>query len=117
LTIGRSFGYDVEPKLLRAAAPDKGVYRIKSIPVPDYVTPGYEVDFQSALELIENTNRLSTNSFQTPDGFFGEIRVEWQLQLQFIFTFPSLFNGCLNLWFKPPAIACLIKSCDKCLAA
>jgi len=52
LTIGRfgSFGYDVEPKIgLELLPPDKGVYRIKSIPVPDYVTPGYEVDFQSAL--------------------------------------------------------------------
>jgi hypothetical protein len=96
LTIGRfgSFGYEVEPKVgLELLPPDKGVYRIKSIPVPDYVAPGYEVDFQSALELLKTPTDSSTNSFQTPDGFSGEItKVEWQLQLAVYIHFPKFIQ-------------------------
>lgn len=85
LTIGRfgSFGYEVEPKIgLELLPPEQGVYRIKSIPIPDYVAPGYEVDFNSAMELVE-----------TPNQNLGEItRVEWQLDLTVYIYFPKFIQ-------------------------
>ena len=111
LAIGRfgSFGYEVEPKVgLELLPPDKGIYRIQTIPVPDYVAPGYEVDFQSALEILEtptdthhllhlgraqDRNGLFNNSFQTPDRNSCEItRVEWQLQLAVYIHFPKFIQ-------------------------
>lgn len=96
LAIGRfgSFGYEVEPKVgLELLPPDKGVYRIQTIPVPDYVAPGYEVDFQSALEILETPTDSFTNSFQAPDGNSCEItRVEWQLQLAVYIHFPKFIQ-------------------------
>ncbi|MDB9377652.1 DUF1997 domain-containing protein, partial [Nodularia sphaerocarpa] len=51
--IGRfgSFGYDVEPKIgLELLPPEQGIYRIRTIPVPDYHPPGYDVDYQASLQ-------------------------------------------------------------------
>jgi len=85
LAIGRfgAFGYEVEPKVgLELLPPDKGVYRIKTISVPDYVAPGYEVDFKSAMELVE-----------TFEGNQCEItRVEWQLELAVSIQFPKFIH-------------------------
>lgn len=85
LTIGRfgSFGYEVEPKIgLELLPPDEGVYRILTIPVPDYIAPGYEVDFNAAMQLSEATMDASV-------GCAGEItRVEWQLDLVVAIQFP-----------------------------
>lgn len=96
LAIGRfgSFGYEVEPKVgLELLPPDKDIYRIQTIPVPDYVAPGYEVDFQSALEILETPTDSFTNSFQTPDGNSCKItRVEWQLQLAVYIHFPKFIQ-------------------------
>jgi Protein of unknown function (DUF1997) len=85
LTIGRfgSFGYEVEPKIgLELLPPEEGVYRILTIPVPDYVPPGYEVDFNAAMQLSEAT---IDESVSCP----GDItRVEWQLDLVVAIQFP-----------------------------
>lgn len=87
LTIGRfgSFGYEVEPKIgLELLPPEQGIYCIKTLPVPDYVAPGYEVDFQSAMELVESG---SSNQYA------GKItRVEWQLDLAVYVQFPKFIQ-------------------------
>ncbi|MEM8603725.1 MAG: DUF1997 domain-containing protein [Cyanobacteria bacterium P01_H01_bin.121] len=54
LCVGRygALGYDVEPKVgLDLLPQDQGVYRILTVPVPDYVPRGYDVDFQAVLQL------------------------------------------------------------------
>ncbi|MDQ2097818.1 MAG: DUF1997 domain-containing protein [Tychonema bourrellyi B0820] len=63
LLIGRfgAFGYRVEARIgLELLPPDaEGCYLIKTIPVPNYTPPGYEVNFCSAMNLME----LSADDF------------------------------------------------------
>ncbi len=96
LAIGRfgSFGYDVEPKVgLELLPPDNGVYRIKTIPVPNYVAPGYDVDFQSVMELVETPADSSNQSFPTLERCADKItRVEWQLDLTVYVQFPKFIQ-------------------------
>jgi hypothetical protein len=89
LTIGRfgSFGYEVEPQIgLNLLPQEHGVYRIQTIPVPGYQPIGYEVDFQAALQLVEedpvaaNSSRLIT-------------RVEWELDLKVLIQFPRFIHA------------------------
>ncbi|QSJ17930.1 DUF1997 domain-containing protein [Nostoc sp. UHCC 0702] len=89
LTIGRfgSFGYEVEPKIgLELLPPEQGVYYIRTIPIPDYHPPGYDVDYQAALQLKENlVNDTSSN--------LGEVtRVEWELDLVVDLHFPRFIQ-------------------------
>ena len=57
LLIGRfgAFGYRVEARIgLELLPPDnEGCYLIETIPVPNYTSPGYEVNFRSAMKLVE----------------------------------------------------------------
>lgn len=89
LIIGRfgSFGYDVEPKIgLELLPPDEGIYRIRTIPIPDYHAPGYDVDYQASLQLIENVVNESS-------ACGGEItRVEWELDLSVDIYFPKFIQ-------------------------
>ncbi|MCC5668995.1 DUF1997 domain-containing protein [Nostoc sp. CHAB 5784] len=86
LVIGRfgAFGYDVEPKIgLELLPPDEGIYRIRTIPIPDYQPPGYDVDYRASLQLIENDTSSS----------IGEItRVEWELDLIVDLHFPRFIQ-------------------------
>ncbi|BBD67234.1 hypothetical protein NIES4072_54730 [Nostoc commune NIES-4072] len=86
LVIGRfgAFGYDVEPKIgLELLPPDAGIYRIRTIPIPDYQPPGYDVDYRASLQLIENNTSSS----------IGEItRVEWELDLIVDLHFPRFIQ-------------------------
>ncbi len=85
LTIGRfgSFGYEVEPKIgLELLPADAGIYRIRTIPVPNYVAPGYDVDYQAALHLVEVAN----------DGQEVITRVEWELDLTVDIHFPRFIQ-------------------------
>ena len=86
LVIGRfgAFGYDVEPKIgLELLPPDEGIYRIRTIPIPDYHPPGYDVDYRASLQLIENNTSSS----------LGEItRVEWELDLIVDLHFPRFIQ-------------------------
>lgn len=100
LTIGRfgSFGYEVEPKIgLHLLPQDQGIYRIQTIPVPNYSSPGYNVDFQAALQLVETAPEPSllsvfkrANIAQTPDRI---TRVEWELDLKVIIQFPRFIHA------------------------
>ncbi|MGK7905418.1 MAG: DUF1997 domain-containing protein [Hormoscilla sp.] len=87
LTIGRfgAFGYEVEPKIgLELKPADKqGVYRIEAIPVPDYVPPGYDVDFQAQMMLVELPGD-GLNSVKT--------RVQSELDLTVYLSFPKFIR-------------------------
>jgi Protein of unknown function (DUF1997) len=89
LGIGRfgSFGYEVEPKIgLELLPPDEGIYRIRTIPIPDYQPPGYDVDYRAALQLVENSATDSSTSI-------GEVtRVEWELDLIVYIHFPKFIQ-------------------------
>ncbi|RCJ34118.1 hypothetical protein A6770_17465 [Nostoc minutum NIES-26] len=88
LTIGRfgSFGYEVEPKIgLELLPPDEGVYRIRTIPIPDYQPPGYDVDYRASLQLRDLAQDASNNP--------GEVtRVEWKLDLVVQLHFPRFIQ-------------------------
>lgn len=89
LTIGRfgSFGYEVEPKIgLDLLPQDHGIYRIQTIPVPDYEPVGYEVDFQAALQLIESEPKSAEGSAQIT-------QVEWELDLKVFIQFPRFIHA------------------------
>jgi len=92
LIIGRfgSFGYEVEPKIgLNLLPPEDGVYRILTIPIPDYVPPGYEVDFNAAMELVEATAvPTDENTEVTNEEVKTITRIEWQLDLVVSLKFP-----------------------------
>lgn len=89
LAIGRfgSFGYEVEPKVgLELLPPDQGIYRINTIAVPDYVAPGYDVDFKAVMELVEQPVDSSKRCTTTMT------RVEWQLDLAVYLHFPRFIR-------------------------
>jgi len=89
LGIGRfgSFGYEVEPKIgLELLPPEDGIYRIHTIPIPDYYPPGYDVDYKASLRMIEDTasSAISISSQMT--------RVEWELDLIVDIHFPKFIQ-------------------------
>lgn len=89
LVIGRfgSFGYEVEPKVgLELLPADAGIYRIRTIPIPDYQPPGYDVDYRASLQLTENVAKDVSNNV-------GEMtRVEWDLDLTVDLHFPRFIQ-------------------------
>ncbi|MEA5616635.1 DUF1997 domain-containing protein [Cronbergia sp. UHCC 0137] len=89
LVIGRfsSFGYEVEPKIgLELLPADQGIYRIRTIPIPDYHPPGYDVDYQASLQLVEDIpSDVSTNVNEVT-------KVEWQLDLRVELNFPKFIQ-------------------------
>ncbi|BAY27044.1 hypothetical protein NIES2100_68650 [Calothrix sp. NIES-2100] len=81
LIIGRfgSFGYEVEPKIgLELLPADEGVYRIHTIPIPDYRSPGYDVDYRASLQLVEKLAEVT--------------HVEWELDLTVELHFPRFIQ-------------------------
>lgn len=89
LSLGRfgSLGYNIEPKIgLDLLPQDEGVYRIRTIEVPDYQPVGYDVDFQAALEL--NQHRPEGDSL--PVEYLT--RVEWKLDLGVTIEFPRFIS-------------------------
>lgn len=81
LIIGRfgAFGYEVEPKVgLELLPPEDGVYRIHTIPIPDYQAPGYDVDYRASLHFKEDVG--------------GVTRVEWELDLVVCLHFPRFIK-------------------------
>ncbi|MEM9926295.1 MAG: DUF1997 domain-containing protein [Cyanobacteria bacterium P01_D01_bin.50] len=89
LIIGRfgAFGYEVEPKIgLELLPPEQGVYRILTIPIPDYQPPGYDVDYRASLQLVENQDE--NNSIQSS----ATTKVEWELYLTVYIHFPKFIK-------------------------
>ncbi|MUG91635.1 DUF1997 domain-containing protein [Scytonema sp. UIC 10036] len=89
LTIGRfgAFGYEVEPKIgLELLPPEEGIYRIRTIPIPNYQAPGYDVDYKSSLQLLETDASDSDRNTGTIT------RVEWELHLSVYIHFPKFIQ-------------------------
>ncbi|MEM6752768.1 MAG: DUF1997 domain-containing protein [Cyanobacteria bacterium P01_C01_bin.38] len=85
IIIGRfgAFNYEVEPKIgLELLPPQEGIYRIRTIPIPDYQPPGYDVDYRASLQLVEENT-----SAETP-----VTRVEWELYLNVYVEFPNFIK-------------------------
>lgn len=99
LTIGKfgSFGYEVEPKVgLHLLPQDQGVYRIQTIAVPNYNPPGYEVDFQAALQLVETElDAAAIAAFKRANAIPPThlTRVEWELDLKVMIQFPRFIQA------------------------
>ncbi|MBF2063899.1 MAG: DUF1997 domain-containing protein [Calothrix sp. C42_A2020_038] len=90
LVIGRfgAFNYEVEPKIgLELLPPDQGVYRIRTIPIPDYNPPGYDVDYRASLQLVERSAEDVS-----ADGITGITGVEWELDLAVHIHFPKFIQ-------------------------
>ncbi|WP_413199199.1 DUF1997 domain-containing protein [Nostoc piscinale] len=88
LIIGRfgSFGYEVEPKVgLELLPPEEGIYRIRTIPIPDYQAPGYDVDYRASMQLKEYPNDDAAISSTVT-------RVEWDLDLKVYLHFPRFIQ-------------------------
>ncbi|MBD1850718.1 DUF1997 domain-containing protein [Leptolyngbya sp. FACHB-711] len=97
LTVGRfgAFGYDVEPKVGLDLLPQQaGIYRIATVSVPGYEPPGYDVDFQAALQLVEiepdRSLFAAKERAQLPDKI---THVEWELDLQVFLHFPRFIQA------------------------
>jgi hypothetical protein len=91
LVIGKfgAFGYEVEPKIgLELIFADPALYHIRTIPIPDYIAPGYEVDYRATLQLVEEN--LSEINTVDPSGSQGKMtRIEWELELTVEIRFPK----------------------------
>ncbi|MBR8836707.1 MAG: DUF1997 domain-containing protein [Stigonema ocellatum SAG 48.90 = DSM 106950] len=89
LGIGRfgSFGYEVEPKIgLELLPPESGIYSIRTIPIPNYQAPGYDVDYRSWLQLVETPANH-------PSADLGEMTlVMWELVLTVDIYFPKFIQ-------------------------
>jgi hypothetical protein len=84
ITIGRfnSFGYVVEPKVGLELLPQQAnCYPIKTIEIPDYQPPGYEVDFNAKMSLVEVVK---------DDQLFTQ--VDWTLDLAVYIQFPKFIH-------------------------
>ena len=81
-----SFGYEVEPKIgLELLPPEEGIYRIHTIPIPDYQAPGYDVEYHAALQLMQGTSHALNSSLEMT-------RVEWELDLTVDIHFPRFIQ-------------------------
>src|SRR4028119_13283 len=97
LVIGRfgSFGYEVEPKVgLELLPQEDGVYRIRTIPVPNYVAPGYEIDFQGSQTFVEvpTSEYVQEQELDTTQLPPAITRVEWELNLAVGIRFPKFIQ-------------------------
>ena len=91
LVVGRygAMGFDLEPKIgLNLLPGDQGVYRIETIPVPNYAPQGYDVDFKAAMELVEHDRTDRDNN--APDRL---TRVQWDLDLTVSIQFPKFIQS------------------------
>ena len=98
LIVGRfsSFGYEVEPKVALVFHPAQNrVYTMHTVPVPDYEYPGYEVQYDAAMELQELTpekvlgatiSKVFPHTKSIPSMM---TRVSWQLNLIVTVDFPK----------------------------
>ncbi|MCT7972541.1 DUF1997 domain-containing protein [Laspinema olomoucense] len=97
LTIGRfgALGYEVEPKIGLNLLPQQNrVYLIETIAIPDYVPPGYDVEFKAAQELVEIPADYSNIKLRhTEDLPATMTRVEWNLDLKVGVCFPKFIHA------------------------
>jgi hypothetical protein len=88
LVIGRfgAFGYEVEPKIgLELLSLEDAKYHIRTIAVPGYDYPGYDVDYKAWLQFVESP--------VDDDSAVGVMtRVEWNLDLMVKLHFPKFIQ-------------------------
>ncbi|RAQ43773.1 hypothetical protein B9S53_10715 [Arthrospira sp. O9.13F] len=95
LIIGRfgAVGYQVEARVgLELVPPDEaGIYRIRTTPIPDYVPPGYEVDFQSTMKLGQLSVEEVCEKYQVePENCPAIVTgAKWHLDLAVGVKFPK----------------------------
>lgn len=93
LTVGRfgALGYELEPKIGLHLLPQEHLtYRIETIPVPDYIPPGYEVEFRAVQNLVEVPAQFQS---EPGEGFEEKMtRVEWHLDLRVGVWFPKFIS-------------------------
>ncbi|HEY9688760.1 MAG TPA: DUF1997 domain-containing protein [Coleofasciculaceae cyanobacterium] len=89
ITIGHfgAFDYYVEPKIgLELLPADQGVYRIRTVDVPDYTPPGYAVDFQASMQLVSVADSVDAA------GVPASTHVTWTLDLNVDVWFPRFIR-------------------------
>lgn len=89
LTIGRfgAFGYEVEPKIAVELLPGENhLYPMKTVPVPEYTPPGYEVDYQAYMSLTEILPKEGSQQAETTT------QIEWDLNLDVMVSFPYFIH-------------------------
>ena len=95
-------GYEVEPKIAIVLNPAvDGLYTMETTPIPDYNPPGYEVNYQAAMELQEIT-REDNNSQKTRLNLFKKptkknipdtiTQVNWTMNLEVRVKFPKFIH-------------------------
>ncbi|NJK33494.1 MAG: DUF1997 domain-containing protein [Oscillatoriales cyanobacterium SM2_2_1] len=84
--VGRvgAFGFYVDPRVgLDLLPQENGIYRIRTIPIPDQEPQGYEVDFQAEMRLLEQPLVID-GAEKGP-----MTAIEWDLDLTVTLQFPS----------------------------
>jgi hypothetical protein len=97
LVIGRfgSFGYEVEPKIgLELLPQEDKIYRIRTVPIPNYVAPGYDVDFQASQTFVEVPASEYFQNYEHKEASLPKAvtRVEWELDLRVGIRFPRFIH-------------------------
>lgn len=101
LTIGRfgAFGYEVEPKMgVILEPPTDYTYLMYSVPVPNYDSPGYAVDYKATMYLTEVPVTEAAEGiekiFRRHKQEVPEVitQVTWQLDLKVSVTFPQFIH-------------------------
>ena len=90
LTIGKfgALGYYVEPKIGLELVPQRDrIYRIETIPIPNYTPPGYDVEFR-ATQVLEP---LALEELEHPG--YPITRVSWELDLNVGVVFPKFIRS------------------------
>jgi Protein of unknown function (DUF1997) len=81
-----AFNYEVEPKIgLELLPPDEGIYRIRTVPIPNYKAPGYDVDYNARLQLVSSPADISSPVTEITG-------VEWELDLAVHLHFPKFIQ-------------------------
>ena len=100
LNVGRfgSLGYEVEPKIaVILDPPQNNLYVMRTVPIPDYKTIGYEVQYRALMELA----RVATDEINAPAPSLLRqkipipsiiTRVSWQLDLAVTVEFPRFIT-------------------------
>lgn len=101
ITVGRfgSFGYYLEPKMaVMLDPPQGGFYYMRSIPIPNESTIGYDVNYQSQMTLSEISPEQKGEKWlkhwlkkhsQIPEII---TQVHWELHLQVAVNFPRFID-------------------------
>jgi len=96
LVVGRfgSYGYELEPKMgVVLLPPERGVYKMHSIPIPNETPADYSIDYDSSLQLTEvpvgEVNWAETATKKGLELPAAIAQVEWQLHIKVAVEFPK----------------------------